>query len=260
LPDGAQSFLYYAQRVVEIPQGMFALAIATATLPQLAALRAEEKHEETRALFAHSLRLSLFVSIPATLVLVALAEPTITVLFDRGSFDTALVRETAANLAWQAAGIWAIASVRSVVQMFYAYQRPRLPVLGSLANLIVFAATALLLMPAKGHVGIAMAISAAGVVQLVVLLILLRPLAGPLPVAEVLGSAARTLVAGVAAAAAGWGVARFGQWERGGNDLLNLGVYVAAALASVVAFFAVARVLRAPELRELRVRRRSAGR
>jgi putative peptidoglycan lipid II flippase len=260
LADGAQSFLYYAQRVVEIPQGMFALAIATATLPQLAALRAAGKDTEAKSLFAHSLRLSLFVSVPATLVLIALAEPTITVLFGRGEFRGAQVHEAALNLAWQAGGIWAIASVRSVVQMFYAHKRPRLPVLGSLANLIVFTGSALLLMPTYGHVGIAIAISAAGAAQLVVLLLLLRPVAGALPVGEIAGSGARTLVAGAVAAAAAYGVAQLGDWSRGGNDLRNLAVYAGAAASSMAVYFAAARLLRAPELAEIIARRRRPGR
>ncbi len=87
LPTGSQSFLYYGQRVVEIPQGMFALAIASAALPTLGDLRNRGDDAEVKRLFNYGLGLALFVAVPATVLLMLLAEPTVTVLFGRGHFD-----------------------------------------------------------------------------------------------------------------------------------------------------------------------------
>ncbi len=90
-----------------------------------------------RSLFAFALRLNLFVAVPATVLLVLLAEPTVVVLFGRGEFDAAHVHETARSLAWQSAGIWSVAAVRTVVPMFHAYNDTRTPVICSAVNLVV---------------------------------------------------------------------------------------------------------------------------
>lgn len=257
--EGAQSYIYYGQRLVEIPQGMFALAIAGASLPTLSDLRARGDLDGLRQLFGYSLRLTLFLGIPSTLLLAVLAEPIVAVAFGRGAFERSDVIETARSLAWQAAGIWAIASVRTVLPLYYAYNDTRTPVVASAVNLVVFAAVALGLMGPFRHVGIAMALSAAGVAQLVMLLVMLRRKVGRLGLRAVVTSAIRIGAAGVAMAATAWGIARFGTWSRGGNDVTNVIVLLAAVTAGGLAFLATAKLARAPELDELlaAVRRRA---
>ncbi len=250
LPAGSQSYLYYGQRLVEIPQGMFALAIASATLPALADLRNRGEHAELIRVFAYALRSSLFVGVPATVLLAVLAEPTVSALFQRGLFDHADAIETARSLAWQGAGVWAIACVRVVVPVFYAHNDTRTPLIGSALNLVSFVTLGLSLRGSLGHVGIAMAISAAGVVQLAALLVLLRLKLGQLGLKSVAFSTARILVAALAMAAVGYGITRLGHWERGGNDLANLAVYALAITTSGLAYLAVLAALRAPEIEE----------
>jgi putative peptidoglycan lipid II flippase len=261
LPEGAQSFLYYSQRVVEIPQGMFALAVATAALPTLADLRAREQHEELRRTFGYGLRMNLFLAIPATVALSVLASPTITVLFGRGSFEASYVAETARALLYMAIGVWAIASVRTVVPMFHAYNDTKTPVIASAVNLVVFTGLCFALLDTMEHAGIALAISAAGAAQLVTLLALLRRRAGRLGLRSVAASSARIATASAAMGGSMWAIARYGAWERGGNDPTNIAVYLAALAAGALVFLAAAKLLRAPELGELMaiVRRRAQG-
>ena len=261
LPEGSQSFVYYGQRLVEIPQGMFALAIASAALPTLSELRAGGALDRLRVLFERALRLNLFLAIPATVGLIVLAEPIVAVAFGRGEFTREQVLATADSLRWQAAGVWAIASVRAVLPMFLAYQDTKSPVVASAANLLIFAPAAWLLMGAFDHVGVAMALSAAGIAQLVTLLALLRRKVGRLGLTAVVHSALRSCAAACAMGAAAWGITRLGAWERGGNDLVNVAVLAAAAIAALLVYGAAARVLRSAELADIAdgVRRR-AGR
>jgi putative peptidoglycan lipid II flippase len=258
LPSGSQSYLYYGQRLVEIPQGMFALAIASAALPTLADLHSRGKTDELIATFGFAMRSSLFVGAPATALLVALARPITTVLFQRGAFDAHDAAETARSLAWQGAGVWAIACVRVVVPMFYAHGDTRTPLAGSAANLVSFVAIALLLRGPMNHAGIAVAISAAGALQLVVLLVLLRRKLGRLGFGRISASAARVGIAAIAMSAAGWFVARYGSWDHGGNDVQNIVVLALSLTAAIIAYVAVLAVLRAPELSDViaAVRRR----
>jgi putative peptidoglycan lipid II flippase len=253
LPIGSVSYLYYGQRLAEIPQGMFALAIASAALPSLS-------HDESEAkrLFRHALRLSLFVAIPAGVVLVILAEPTLTVFFGRGRYDANAIDETTRSFVWQAAGIWAVASVRTIVPMFHAHNDTRTPVVASALNLVTFVGLSLLLMGPMQHAGLAAATTAAAVVQLVALLWLLRRRAGRLGLKEVARSGLRVVAASAAMGGVAWFGARFGRWQLGGNDPRNLVVFVVTAVASAVTYLAVAALLRSPELLDLRdaIRRR----
>ncbi len=263
LEPGAQSYLYYGQRLVEIPQGMFALALASASLPRLSALRAQGDAPALRATFVTGLRHALFVALPASALLVALAEPIVTVLFGRGAFEYGSVVETSRSLLFQGAGVAFIALVRVLVPVFYAHQDTRSPVWASAANLAAFSSLAFFLRGPFGHVGIAIAISAAGLVQFVVLWGLLRarhpevlPIAGeggPLALASV-----RLLAASGVAGIAGWMVATLGDWRAGGNDPRNIAVLIGASLAAGAGYVAACALLRAPELGEIAsaVRRR----
>ena len=252
LPEGAMSYLYYAQRLVEIPQGMFGVAIASAALPALAELRAKGDREGVLTTFREALSLALFVAFPLSAVLAALGHPIIVVLFSRGEFDAAAALETGRSLAWQAAGVWAIASVRVLVPVFHAHNETRLPLWGGAANLVVFVIVGFSLSRSIGHVGIAIAISAAGVAQCVVLVGLLHRRLGRLGLGALAPSLARTALASLAAAGAGWGVSRLGTWDRGGNDPTNVLVLVLALAAAGVVFLGLTAVLGAPELARVR--------
>jgi len=252
LPTGSVSYLYYGQRLAEIPQGMFALAIASAALPSLSDAVAKGDEEEAKRLFRHALRLSLFVAVPATVALVVLAEPAATVFFGRGKYDAAAIHETTRSLVWQASGIWAVASVRTIVPMFHAHNDTRTPVIASAFNLVAFVGLSLILMGPMQHAGLAAATSAAAVTQLGALLWLLRRRSGSLGMAEINASALRVLVASAAMGGVIWAGAGFGQWDHGGNDPRNLAVFGVTAVVGLGVYLTVAAALGSPELRDLR--------
>lgn len=252
LPEGALSYLYYAQRFVEIPQGMFAVAISSAAIPALTALRAKGDHAGVLRTYHEALSLGLFIALPISALLVVLGHPLLVVLLQRGHFDAEDAIQAGASLAAQSAGVWAVASVRVTVPVFYAYGQTRKPLWGSAANLATFAIVAALLARTMGHVGIAVAISVAGVVQLVVLVALLRRELGPLGLGKVVAGAWRTAVASGLAALVGAMIARLGHWERGGNDLGNVAVLGGSLAAAGVVFLGVAALLGTPELARAR--------
>ncbi len=251
LPSGSQSYLYYGQRLVEIPQGMFALAIASATLPSLADLRNRGEHDQAKQTFVYGIQLSLFVAIPSSILLAVLAEPVVTVLFGRGAFGGLQAVETARSLVWMAAGVWAVAAVRGVVQMYFAYNDTRTPVLCSALNLAVFAGLSLLLMHPMRHMGIAAATSGAAMVQLGALLILLKRRVGAYPVSPLGLCVLRCALAGSLAAAGAQALSGLGRWEQGGNDLRNIAVLLGCLLLAALLYLVAARLLRAPELDDL---------
>jgi putative peptidoglycan lipid II flippase len=237
---------------------MFALAIASAALPALSDAVAHGDEEEAKRLFRHAFRLSLFVAVPAAVALAVLAEPAATVFFGRGRYDAAAIHETTRSLVWQAAGIWAVASVRTVVPMFHAHNDTRTPVIASALNLVAFITLSLTLMGPMQHAGLAAATTAAAITQLVALLWLLRRRSGDLGMAEVNASVLRILVASAAMGAVVWAGASLGQWQNGGNDPRNLAVFGATVVAGLLTYLALAAALGSPELRDLKaaIRRR----
>ncbi|MGB5697292.1 MAG: murein biosynthesis integral membrane protein MurJ [Polyangiales bacterium] len=251
LPTGSVSYLYYGQRLAEIPQGMFALAIASASLPALSDAASRGDEEEAKRLFRHALRLSLFVAVPATVGLMVLAEPATTVFFGRGRYDAAAIYETTRSLVWQAAGIWAVASVRTIIPMFHSHNDTRTPVIASALNLVCFVALSVVLMGPMQHVGLAAATTAAAVIQLITLLLLLRRRTGHLGMSEINASMLRILVASGAMGAVLFAGASLGHWERGGNDPINLAVFAGTAVLGLLTYLGVARAFGSPELVDL---------
>ena len=251
LPGGSLSYLYYSQRLVEIPQGMFALAIATASLPTLSETLARGDNEAAKQTFRDALRLNLFVGIPSTVALMVLAEPTVAILFGRGAFGRHEIVETGRSLFWLAAGIWAVASVRGTVPMFHAYNDTRTPVVASAVNLLVFGLVAGTLMHPMQHAGLALAISAAATAQLIALLLLLRQKAGCLDLASLGKSVLRIVAASVVMGVVVGAMAQLGDWPRGGNLPLNLGLYPAIVVVGVLVYLTAAHLLGSEEVRDV---------
>jgi putative peptidoglycan lipid II flippase len=258
LPEGSVSFLNYGMRVVEVPQGMFALALASATLPTLVKLRSEDRRDDMLALFRDALRMTLLIGVPASAALCVLAEPTAAVLLGRGKFQPHDVIETGRSLAVQALGIWAVASARAIIPMFAAHHDTRTPVRASFANLITFLCLSVALMAPLNHVAIALANSVAAAVQAALLLYWLRKHTGPLGLRALGQSTLRVLAASAVMAL----VLELGRRQypfvRPGHELTRLACYVALCAAGALTFLASARLFRVSELTQLEtaVRRR----
>jgi len=201
LPVGSISYLYYADRLVQFPVGVFGLAVSTAALPSLSRLAAAGEMDEFREVVRSAMRLSLFISLPATAGLIALAAPLITLLFARGAFGHDAVVATAGALMAYGAGLPAIALVRPLVGAFYALENTRLPVAVAMLCVAVNISLGFVLMQSLAHVGLALAVSASSFVNVGLLSFFLRRRLGvwPLELPYVLRCAAASLVMGLAA-------------------------------------------------------------
>lgn len=174
LPGGSVSYLYYADRVVQLPLGVFAIAVGTAVLPSFSEQVTGGNYEELKDTISFSLRLILFVTIPAMVALIILRVPIISVLFQRGKFDIASTVFTAQALLYYAVGLWAFSCIRVIVSAFYAMQDTRTPVRIAVAALLVNVIMSIILMFPMKHAGLALATSIASVVNIVILAVILR--------------------------------------------------------------------------------------
>ncbi|MFH2071364.1 MAG: lipid II flippase MurJ, partial [Actinomycetota bacterium] len=250
LPEGAVTYLYYAMRLVELPQAVFIMAIAAAALPDLSTARAHDDPEEMKRTWRSALSMSSFVIAPSLAVLTVLAVPVVAVLLQRGRFDYAMTGNTAAALAWVALGMPGVAGVRNTSPFFYALQDTRTPVKISAVTLVAYVGLCLALMWPFGHVGIAAAIGAGGTLQFLLQLVLLRRKVGPLGLRAIVGQSFRHLGAALVAAAAAWGVAGLGRWEDG-STWANAGILAVAILAAGGAYLGAALALGAPDAQAL---------
>jgi putative peptidoglycan lipid II flippase len=200
------------------------------------------------------MRLSLFVALPASVLLVVLAHPLVVLIFQRGEFDAAASAETAKALAAQGLGIWSVAAVRQLVTAHYALGDTRTPALVSLADFAVFVLLALSLRPSLGHVGISLAVSGASLAQM--LLLGWRLGRRGVDAAGVVRSGVSTLLACTPAALAAWAVARL---PAGAGLLGRAAPGLLASLAFAIVFLVSARLLDNKELELLwaAVRRRA---
>lgn len=208
LGEGAQSYFYWASRLCDFPQGIFVMALSTAALPSLATFAAKGDTEELAKTWSHGMRLSLFVAIPCSVALVAMSEPIVVLLFQRGEFDAFSAHQTARALAWQGGAIFTVAAVRQLVPAFHSLGDTRTPVIVSGLDLIAFVVLALTLRGPFGHVGVSMAVAGSSAVQMVLLFVGLKWRLGTIRGGELASSAARIAAASVVAGAAGWGMAR----------------------------------------------------
>ncbi|MDB4945353.1 MAG: putative peptidoglycan lipid flippase MurJ [Labilithrix sp.] len=208
LGEGAQSYFFWASRLCDFPQGIFVMALSTAALPSLATFAARGDKEELSRTWAHGMRLSLFVAVPCSVALVALSEPLVVLLFQRGHFDALAAHETARALAWQGGAIFTVSAVRQLVAAFHSLGDTRTPVLVSGLDLLVFIALALGLRGPYGHVGVSIAVAGSSAVQMVLLFVGLKLRLGTIRLPELARSGARVAAASAVAGLAAWSVAR----------------------------------------------------
>jgi putative peptidoglycan lipid II flippase len=169
LPSGSVSYLYFADRLIEFPLGIFAVAIGMASLPSLSGLASQRKMEELRGTVSFTFRLVSFVSIPAMVGLIALKTPIVSLCFQRGLFDYSATVMTAKALFFYSVGLWAIAGVRTIVPGFYSLQDTWTPLKIALICLganVIF--NAILIYPMK-HAGLALATSLSSILNLILL-------------------------------------------------------------------------------------------
>src|SRR5512139_1088893 len=163
LVQGSVSWLNYAYRLMQLPIGLFGVAIATVTLAQVSQHAARKEMVELKRTLSFSLRFVFFLTIPATLLLVTLAQPIVALLYQHGRFHAADTVQTAQALWAYAVGLAAFSAVRVLVPVFYSLGMTRLPVTISFVTIAANVVLNFALMLPLQHRGLALATSIASV-------------------------------------------------------------------------------------------------
>ena len=245
MPAGAISALYYADRLAQLPLGVAGVAIGTALLPLLA--RNLSAGDETAAMDNQNraVELGLLFALPAAVALWLLAEPIVRLLFERGQFTPADTLRTASALAAFAIGIPAFVAIKALTPGFFAREDTKTPLYTAVASIVVNVVLNVVFLYATSlqHVGIALASSLAGWLNVALLAMILISRGHWRPDARLLQRSF-----GIVLASAGMGVLLWLAMRRDASDLMVL-AYCVGGGAIYAVLGMLLRVIRLDELR-----------
>ncbi len=254
LGNGPITWLNIAFRLMQLPLGVFGVAVATVTLPLISRSAATGNTREFRGALAHAMRLVMLLTIPSAIGLIILAEPIISVIYQHGRFTADATRQTAAALQFYAIGLAGYAGVKVLAPAFYALDKRHLPMLVSLLSIAVnFCLNWLFTFHlGLGHRGLALSTSFVAMTNFLLLYGMMRHYTGRLETALMLQTLGKiALAGGVLAAVCGAlqhfvfpEATRLSEWQR----IADVGGTIALGGA---AFFATAYLLGIAELREV---------
>jgi putative peptidoglycan lipid II flippase len=172
LVSGSVSWLYYSDRLLEFPLGVFGVALSTVILPNLSRKFAKRDPHAFSATLDWALRLAMIITLPAALGLALLATPILITLFQYEAFQLSDVKMSALSLSAYAAGLPAFIAVKVLAPGFYARQDTKTPVkiaiVAMVSNMVlnfIFVGTFLALALQGPHTGLALASSAAAYIN-----------------------------------------------------------------------------------------------
>ena len=249
LPIGAVTALTFANRLVQLPLGIFGVATSVAILPIVSRAVARADFEEARATLLHGLRQSAFLVLPATLGLLAVGEPIVRLLFQRGNFTQDDVARTTVVLVPFAISLIAFAWVKVCLTGFYARHDTKTPVVVSAISMILNIVLNIILIRPLGYQGLALSTMLAQFVNLFALYWLLGRAYGPLFNGDFISGLTRIVAAGILMAAVAYGVyvriAAAMEGDSFNTRLITVAIPVGVA---IVVYVGAAYALRIPEL------------
>jgi putative peptidoglycan lipid II flippase len=246
--DRAPAGIDKAFRIYQLPQGIFSVAIATVLFPTLARFAARGAIDDLRATMANGMRQIIFVLLPAAAAVLVLSEPMIRLVYERGEFTASQTDLVATALFWFAFSLPTNGLFLLLTRTFFSLQRPWIPTAIAGANLVVTAVTALALYGPFGVGGIVASTAIATGASVLAQCVLLRRELGGLELTKLAQSTVRIAIASAVLAAVSFGVwdAIDGAVGRSlGSQIVSLTCGLAAG---GLAYVAVARLLRVPEL------------
>ena len=252
--NGPVSWLGYAFRFMQLPLGLFGVAIASATLPAISRSAAADRMDEYRTALARSLGMVLLLTIPSSVGLAILGESMIGAIYQGGKFGAFDTHQTAIALAWYSTGLAGYAFIKVLAPAFYALGDGRTPALVSVGSIALNLALAEALVKhgAMGHAGLALSTSVVALAGGAALFWILKARVRGLHGGQLAATAWKVLLASAVMGAACWCA------TRGVHQVITHGRFALLAevglgiAAGAGVFYFVGGILRIPELEALR--------
>jgi putative peptidoglycan lipid II flippase len=243
----------YAVRLMELPQGMFGISLATYLLTALSSLAIEKKYPEFRATLRQGVGSLLFVNLIAAILLVILAEPIVRLLFEHGDkFTSASTARAAFALVCLAPGLVAFSTVNVLARAFYALGDTKTPMKISIACLVMNCLLAAALVVPLRQGGLGIANTATSVCNVWLLFYALRKKLGKLEMEPVRKTFLPLAFAGIVAGAIAWFGWQF--WENSighATIVLKIGAVFVPAIAAGLVYGILALALKIPAAKEM---------
>ena len=252
--DGPVSWLSYAFRLMQLPLGIFGVAIGTITLPLVSRSAATGDRDQFRSTLAHGMRLTFLLTVPSTVGLIMLARPIISIIYERGKFLADSTDQTAAALQYYALGLVAYSGIKVLAPAFYAIDKRKTPMVVSFVSmgLNYVLSQILTFHTALGHRGLALSTGCVAIINFGALYYYMHDEMDGLETRQMfrtlgkLGMAS-ALLAGVCWAGQHWVLAGWAQYH-----LLTRAVSLFTVIgAGAAVFFGTAMALRIDEIEDL---------
>jgi len=250
LPEGSVSYLYYAQRLFEFPQGIFTVSVAQAVLPSMSRQAANGDMDALKESLGYGVRLTLFITVPAMVGLMFCATPIFSLLFMGGAFDYPKAVNCGVALIYYSLGLSFVALVRVLVPAFYALKDTKTPVAVAFVAFILNLLFSLALMGPLKHGGLALASSLSALGNMGLLLCLLRKKIGRFGGRAIAVSGVKGIAASVPMGAAVYWILKLGDWSQVGGKLMKGSVLGVAVVVGIAIFLATAHLLGCEEARD----------
>ncbi|MCL2340397.1 MAG: murein biosynthesis integral membrane protein MurJ [Proteobacteria bacterium] len=245
--EGSVSWLNYAFRLVQLPIGVFGVALSIAVMPILAQQAAQKDRASLKQTFTSSLVLVFALAVPATAGLMLLARPIIRLIFEHGVFTAADTIQTADALAYYAIGLFAYSAIKVMVPVFYAINNTRYPVIGSFLGVAANIGIILLVIDGLQHRGIALSTSCAMILNFFFLGIVLYWKLDGYPLGYLLRGLSKIAAATGLMCGGIWGLAHLlAPWQQG-TVPAQIGALTVLIGVAVAIYVAGLQALRLPE-------------
>lgn len=237
----AVAWLYFAFRLMQLPIGVFGVAVATITLPVISRIAAHEDRSEFGPTLGKAMRLAIFLTLPSAVGLYFLAEPIIGLIYERGQFHHQDTLQTAIALQFYAMGLVAYSCIKVLSPAFYAIDRKWTPMLVSFGSIAInFILNYIFIIHLGiGHKGLALSTTIAATLNFGTLYILMHKEAGTMHTTRMVSTLIRCGLASAALGALAWAGIHYGhQWIYSPHLLIKI-----ASLMSLIALAAAGYIL-----------------
>ncbi|NBZ94980.1 MAG: murein biosynthesis integral membrane protein MurJ [Proteobacteria bacterium] len=263
LGNGPISWLSYAFRLMQLPLGVFGVAVATVTLPVISRVSALGDMGRFRSTLAKAMRLAVFLTLPSAVGLIVLAQPIIALIYQRGKFLDADTLHTAEALQFYAIGLVGYSCIKVLSPAFYAIDRKWTPMTVSFLSigLNLVLNWLFIFRLGMGHRGLALSTAAAATVNFTLLYLFMTRVSGSLETTAMCSTLVRCLLASVPIGVIGWWCQPWLASLQNDSILLRAGALLGVIACAVVLFLVASWALKIEGFREFfEILKRKLGR
>jgi len=249
--EEVNTFLYYSNRLVQLPVGLIIVAFGTALLPTLSEEFARKNLDEMKKTINNAMRLVLFLTLPATFGIIVLREPIISTLFQHGAFDWEATRKTAFVLLFDAMGLFAIAGVKIYSNSFFSLGDTKTPFYTAFFAMFInfFCAVIFINTEFFSFGGLPLAVSIAATFNLIILAFELRKKIGRIGLRQIFKTSFKVIIACLVMSLVAHAICKGDIWTKNGMIMWKVLRLLSGVFGGIIVYFLMSKILRINEMK-----------